>query len=77
MAFNDLKWLCTTTPILAYVDVTQPFKLHTNACGSGLGSVLYQTHEDCMDVVIAYANRSLVKVESHYPVHKLEFLALK
>ena len=27
--------------------------------------------------MIAYASRSLNKAESHYPAHKLEFLALK
>ena len=35
-------------PILAYADFTQPFKLHTDACGSGLGAVLYQTYNDNM-----------------------------
>ena len=43
----------------------------------GLGVVLYQTREDGMEAVIAYASRSLSKAESHYPAHKLEFLALK
>ena len=76
-AFDDLKRLCTTAPIFAYADFTQPFKLHTNACGSGLGAVLYQTHEDGRDAVIAYASRSLTKAKSHYPMHKLEFLAIK
>ena len=76
-AFDDLKRLYTTAPILAYADFTWLFKLHTDACGSGLGTVLYQTHEDGTDAVIAYASRSLTKAESHYPLHKLEFLALK
>ena len=76
-AFDDLKNLCTTTPILPFVDFTQPFKLHTNACGSGLGAVLYLTHKDGTDAVIAYTSRILTKAESHYPTHKLEFLALK
>ena len=76
-AFDDLKRLCTTTSMLAYADFTQPFKLHTDACGSGLGAVLYQTCNDGTDTVIAYAPRSLTKAESHYPTHKLEFLALK
>ena len=67
-AFDDLKRLCTTAPILAYMQIsTQPFKLHTDACGSGLGAVLYQTHEDGTDAVITYASRSLSKAESHYP----------
>ena len=75
--FDNLKRLCTTMPILAYVDFTHPFKLHTNACESGLGAVLYQTHEDGIVAVIAYASRSLTKTESHYPAHKLEFIILK
>ena len=48
-AFDDLKRLCTTMPIIACADFTQPFKLHTDACGSGLGAVLYQTCEYGMD----------------------------
>ena len=61
----------------AYADFTKPFKLHTDAFGSGLGAVLYQTHEDGTNAVIAYASWSLSKAESHYPAHKLEFLTLK
>ena len=76
-AFDDLKKLCTTTPILAYANFTKPFKLHTDACGTGFGAVLYQTWKDGNEAVIAYASRSLSKAESHYPAHKLEFLTLK
>ena len=76
-AFDDLKALCTTVPILAYTDFSKPFKLHIDACGMGLGAVLYQTWEDGTEAVIAYSSRSLSKAESHYPAHKLEFLALK
>ena len=76
-AFDDLKVLCTMAPILAYADFAKPFKLHTDACDTGLGAVLYQTQEEGTKAVIAYASRSLSKAESHYPVHKLEFLALK
>ena len=76
-AFDDLKTLCTTAPILMYANISKPFKLHTDACGTGLRDVLYQTWEDGTEAVIAYASRSLNKAESHYPVHKLEFLTLK
>ena len=75
--FDNLERWCTTVPILAYADFTWTFKLHTDACGSGLGAVLYQTCEDGTDAVIAYASRSLSKAESHYPAQKLEFLALR
>ena len=76
-SFDDLKCLCTLASILAYADFTRPFKLHTDTCRYGLGAVLYQTHDDGTNVVIAYASRSLTKAESHYLGHKLEFLTLK
>ena len=75
--FDNLKRLCTTAPNLTYADFTHPFKLHTDACGSGLGAVLYQTCEDGTDTVMTYASRSFTKAESHYPAHKLKFLTLK
>ena len=56
-------------PILAYADFTKPFKHHTDACGTGLGDVLYQTQEDGTKAVIVYASRSLSRAESHYPAH--------
>ena len=36
-AFDDLKKLCTMAPILPYANFTKLFKLHTDACGTGLG----------------------------------------
>lgn len=75
-AFNKLKECLTEPPILVYPDYKQPFSLHTDACLNGLGAVLYQ-RVDGKDRVIAYASRGLSKAEKNYPVHKLEFLALK
>ena len=74
--FDNLKELCTTTPILAYADFAKPFKLHTDASVLGLGTVLYQVHKG-VEKVISYASRSLTKTETKYLVHKLEFLCLK
>ena len=75
-AFDNLKELCTTTPILAYADFAKPFKLHTNASVLGFGVFLYQVHE-CVEKVISYASTSSTQFETKYPVHKLEFLCLK
>ena len=75
-AFEHLKKSCTSTPILAYPDYKLPFVLHTDSSSEGLGAVLYQKKNGKMRV-IAYASRSVSKAESHYPAHKLEFLALK
>ena len=62
--------------ILAYADFKAPFILHTDASGDGLGAALYQVQEG-KQRVIAYASLSLTRSERNYPVHKLEFLALK
>jgi hypothetical protein len=75
-AFDELKRLCTSTPVLAFADYSKPFLLHTDASLDGLGAVLYQ-EQNGQERVIAYASRSLSKSERNYPVHKLEFLALK
>lgn len=75
-AFDKLKHLCSTSPVLAFADFKKPFELHTDASGHGLGAVLYQEFEGKLRP-IAFASRTLSKSESHYPAHKLEFLALK
>ena len=75
--FDDLKTMCTTPPILAYANFTKPFKLHTDACSTGLGAVLYQTREDGTKAVIAYASRSLNKAESHTQLTSWSFLPLR
>lgn len=75
-AFEALKDKLTTPPILGYPDFSLPFELHTDACGTGLGAVLYQKQHG-HNRVIAYASRGLSRSEKNYPTHKLEFLALK
>jgi hypothetical protein len=54
----------------------QPFEIHTDASLKGLGAVLYQLQEN-QKRVLTYASRGLPKSEKNYPIHKLEFLALK
>ena len=75
-AFDTLKSLCCKAPILAYLNYKLPFILHTDSSLEGLGAVLYQV-QNGVKRVIAYASRSVNKTEMNYPVHKLEFLALK
>ena len=75
-AFDSLIEKLTSPAILAYADYRLPFKLHADACCSGLGAILYQNH-DGVDRVISYASRSLKPSERNYPAHKPEFRALK
>jgi hypothetical protein len=55
-----LKSCLITPPILGYPNFTQPFELHTDASGRGLGAILYQEQEGHKRV-IAYASRGLTK----------------
>jgi hypothetical protein len=66
-AFEQLKVLLTTAPVLAQPDIEKPFDVYCDALGSGLGCVLM--HEGR---VIAYASRQLHRHEEHYPTHDLE-----
>ena len=75
-AFEQLKVMCVSTPILAYPNYQLPFTLHTDSSTDGLGAVLYQKQDGKMRVIV-YASRSVSKAEANYPAHKLEFLALK
>ena len=50
--------------------------MHTDSSHEGLQAVLYQI-QNGVRRVIAYASSSVNKTEINYPVHKLEFLALK
>ena len=56
-AFEHLKELCISAPILAYPDYNLPFILHTDS-SSDLDAVLYQRQDDKLRV-IAYASRSV------------------
>ena len=66
-AFLKLKELCCNPPVLAYADYANPFKLHADASGLGLGAILYQTQDDGTNRVIAYASRTLSKSEKKLP----------
>jgi hypothetical protein len=41
-AFNTLKKLLTTSPVLAQPDITKPFDVYCDAFGTGLGCILMQ-----------------------------------
>jgi hypothetical protein len=66
-AFQHLKKLLTTSPMLAQPDTTKPFDIYYDASGTGLGGVLMQEGQ-----VISYSSRQLRRHEEHSPTHDLE-----
>jgi len=70
-AFQVLKKLLTSAPVLAQPDTSKPFDIYCDASGSGLGCVLMQDGH-----VIAYASHQLRKHEINYPTHDLELAAV-
>ena len=74
-AFEKLKHLLITAPILAHPDFTQPFILDTDASNQALGAVLSQKIGGT-ERVLAYASRTLTKSERKYCVTRKELLAL-
>ena len=75
-AFLELKRMLTSAPVLGFADLSQPFELHCDASGYGLGAVLYQ-EQDGVKRVISYASRGLNQAERNYCAWKREFLCLK
>eukprot|EP00112_Aurelia_sp_Birch-Aquarium-sp1_P012429 Seg2613.2 transcript_id=Seg2613.2/GoldUCD/mRNA.D3Y31 product="Transposon Ty3-G Gag-Pol polyprotein" protein_id=Seg2613.2/GoldUCD/D3Y31 len=74
-AFQDLKQSLITAPVLRCPDFSLPFKLYTDACDYGIGSVLAQETEDG-EIVIAYASRMLKSSELKYAVLQKEALGI-
>ncbi|XP_053274167.1 uncharacterized protein LOC128436464 [Pleuronectes platessa] len=75
-AFHKIIHCLTHAPVLAFADPNKPYVLHVDASLKGLGAVLYQEHSEGLRPV-AFASRKLKTSERNYPVHQLEFLALK
>ena len=73
-AFEDLKQLLTSSPVLAFLDFSKGFVLKTDASGAGLGAALAQEQPDHTVRPIAYASRSLLKHECNYGITELEGL---
>ena len=74
-AFNKLKTLLTTSPITAFPDFSQAFRLYTDASTAGLGAILAQVC-DGKECIICCASRALNQAEKAYLATKLECRAI-
>ena len=74
-AFNKLKTALTTSPVLAYPKLGQPFILDTDSSDFASGAVLSQDY-DGKERVLAYMSKSLNTHERTYCVTRKELLAV-
>ena len=58
-AFEELKRRVTQAPILAYPDLTKPFRLYMDASLLGYGALLGQIDKTGKERVVSYASHSL------------------
>ena len=75
-SFNQLKSLLTTPLALAYHNFNEPFQLHTDTSGQGLGAVLEQ-QVDGVSHPVVFASHTLSKHEQRYGITELETLAVE
>ena len=74
-AFDRLKTLLTTSPIIAFPDFSLPFRLYTDVSTAGLRAILAQVREG-KEHIICCTSRSLNQTKKAYPATRLECLAI-
>ena len=69
-AFNQIKDILTSNPVLKYFGVSKPVTVQCDASKSGLGAVLLQDNQP-----VAYASRLLTDTETRYAQIEKELLS--
>jgi hypothetical protein len=69
-SFYKLKTAMSTTPVLAFPDLSKKFVVETNACEIGIGAVLSQD-----GYPIAYFSKELRANNHKFSTYEKEFLA--
>ena len=70
-AFNKLKSVLSTVPVLGLLDFNKQFVVEADACETGLGAVLSQDHRP-----IAFFSKALSGATKHLSTYKKEMLAV-
>ena len=70
-AFEKLKEIVETEPVLSLPDFDKPFEVHTDASDKAIGGVLVQEGHP-----VAYESRKLKDAEQRYSTHEKEMTAV-
>ena len=65
-AFDKLKALVTTEPVLAHAKLDDQFELEVDASGYAVGAVLLQRKEDSKKHPLGYYSATLNKAQCNY-----------
>ena len=71
LAFEQLKVIMSTCPVLAIPDFSIPFELQCDASRDGIGAILMQRKHP-----IAFESRKLNGIEKHYSIYDKEMLEI-
>ena len=74
-AFQKIKQMLTSTPVLVPYNSTRPTKISADSSSYGLGAVLTQKQKDGLWKPVTYASRSLTETEKRYAQVEKEALA--
>ena len=76
-AFEELRDLITSKPVLGLPDFSKPFRLSTDASNIGISAILSQMDETGKEMhVIGYRSRALRGAEENYSTIEKEMLAI-
>ena len=76
IAFDKLKLILSSPPILRMPNCDQPFSLATDASQYGVGAVLMQRGDNDVVRFISFFSKSLNSAQRNYPAVKRELLAI-
>lgn len=74
-AFDQLKAVLCSAPVLILPDPTKPFVLNCDSCKFAIGATLQQDHGHGLQPV-AYRSKKLSPAERNYDVREREFMAI-
>jgi hypothetical protein len=75
-AFQSLKDLITSSPILVHPDINRQFRLETDSSDYATGAVLSQLCDDGKWRPVGFYSKSLSEVERNYDIHDKELLSV-
>ncbi|KAF7643438.1 hypothetical protein LDENG_00239390 [Lucifuga dentata] len=75
-AFEGVKTLLCSAPVLAAPHLDQPFKLHMDASNVGANAVLLQENEEGVDCPLSFFSKKFNRHQLNYSVVEKEALAL-